>query len=152
MTDLIMRILLISFVALSFWSFSACCRRETSQPQRPAAPRGWQQSRSGSVNFICSLLLDEGESSDNGTIGVTVVSIVSPDLCAERDSFLGSARARLKFFNPASGETLCEVTVMDRSNADLEASSYCGTNKLLKVISVAAINTKEKWIAFSLTD
>lgn len=41
---------------------------------------------------------------------------------------------------------------MDGFNADLETSSYCGPNRLLKIISVGAINTKEKWIAFSLTD
>jgi hypothetical protein len=147
-----MRIFLVALTALSVSFLTACCREQVPQPNRPTDVRGWKESRSGAVNYICSLVLHEGESSDNGKIGVNVISIIPPDLCAERDSFLGTARARLKFFSPSDGQVVCEVTVLDRANADLESSSYCGPNGMLKVISVSAINTKEKWIALSLTD
>ena len=147
-----MRTFLVALTALSFSFLTACCREEVIQPNRPTDVRGWKESTSGTVNYICSLVLNEGESSDNGKIGVKVITIIPPDLCAERDSFLGTARAKLKFFSPSDGQVVCEVTVLDRANADLESSSYCGPNQMLKVISVNAINTKEKWIAFSLTD
>ena len=147
-----MRVFLIALTSLSFSFLSGCCREEVPQPSRPNDVRGWKEYRSGTVNFICSLVLKEGELSDNGKIGVQVLSIIPPDLCAESNSFLGNARAKLKVFSPADGQVVCEVTVLDRANTDLESSSYCGPNGILKVISVSAINTREKWIAFSLTD
>ena len=129
---------------------AACCHGEHDEPERPSSERGWQEFEAGTVQFIGTLLLKEGESTDNGQIGVTIVKIVSPDHCAERDSYLDSPRAKLKFFRPSDEEVLCETTVSSNVNALLDSASYCGDGFTPTAISVIAISTKDKWVHFSL--
>ena len=142
-------ICIISVTVLAVFT-AACCHGEHDEPERPSSVRGWQEFEAGKVQFIGTFLLREGESTEDGQIGVKIIEIVPPDHCAERDSYLDSPRARLRFFRPSNGEVLCETTVQSNGNALLDSESYCGQGFTPTAISVTAISARDKWVHFSL--
>lgn len=135
-------------IVWSFLSFS-CCPAVINEPRRPEGTLGWKDDFSGGAHSIGILVLSKGESSDNGTIGVTVVDLLAPDPCAEPGTYNGSPKALLHFFRPSDQKILCDVTLVgDNKNSFLHCDSSIG----ISTIAVNAINVKEKWVFFDLRE
>lgn len=63
---------------------SGCCEPyEQPQPARPKQVSGWKDSHFSGVHSVAELVLKEEESSENGRIGVKVVSISQLEKCVK---------------------------------------------------------------------
>jgi len=91
-------------------------------------------------------MLRKGESSDNGTFGVRVSEIHEANPCCGDPSPLCDRRARVQFFRPSDGRTLCELEPSARGNNVIPCADEIGVS----VIGVRAINTHEGWVLFDL--
>lgn len=138
---------ILSILILS--SLASCCPVERPQPARPNKVLGWNDSYEGGVHSIGILVLNKGESSDNGKIGVTVLDVIPPDQCAHPNTYHGSPKAVLRFFRPSDGLVFCEFTAVgDNTNSILDCNPSAG----ISVIGMNAINTKEQWVYFDLRE
>ncbi len=130
---------------------SSCCVEQAreSPPERPSSVRGWSELHVYDFLIVAELVLRKGESSDNGSLGVEVVDIVAADPCAERYSRNGTTRVLLRFFRPASGETLCEAE-FPNSAAGMPEGPACATRFDIDTVNVYAINAEDEWVWFDL--
>jgi len=109
------RLLLISLLI-----FASCgpCMQPPPQPARPSNVEGWKDvyDKSSGVRYRAVLLLKKGETSDNGKFGVRVVDILEAKPCCGDPGPDCYRRARVQFYNPASGLVLCETESPSLSN------------------------------------
>jgi hypothetical protein len=133
-----------------FYGMASCCMlpQKRPQPNPPDNVRGWKEVEFSGVHSVAELLLKKGGASDNGSIGVEVLDIIPPDRCAETNSYLGRARAVLKFYRPSDRMKLCEATfIQGGSRLD---SPTCDRDLGMAVIYINAINADEGWLWFDL--
>lgn len=145
-----MRYLVISCLAVSLYPSYGCCHSSSTQPSRPT-DIGWWKGNSVEVGkAICYLILNEGESSQNKELGVKVLQVISPDQCAEPNTFSGKPRVELSIHKIIDDQEICRITVLAGGYTSLQSDSFCGKNDLFSGITVNKINTKDKWVEFSL--
>jgi hypothetical protein len=145
-----MRYLIVLYLTINGFFSWGCCRSPSPQPNRPTEVSGWRQDQIAPGKAICYVVLNEGESSQNNELGMKVIEIVPPNLCAEPNSFSGNPQVVLSLYKVTDGQELCRVTLLSRGYTNLQTDSYCGKNDFFSGITVNAINTKDKWAEFSL--
>ena len=143
MNDFILCFSLLSTVALNY---GGCCRSLPPQPNRPANVEGWKDFDSGSgFRFRAVLLLKEGESSENGKMGVRVTDIAEAEPCGDV-GIEYHRRATIQFYNPSDGRVFCEEIVAAQGSSSIRCADAVGVD----VIAGRAINTAEGWVLFDL--
>lgn len=136
------------FVIFAFYLLlvGACCRPERLQPSLPGEVLGWQEVYPvKGLQVVAILVLKKGESSDNGKIGIQVVDVIAPERCSHAGTYQGEPKSILRFFDPTSGQTLCEATVLEGGS-----TLHCDSRVGLTGIYVNAINTKDNWVWLDL--
>ena len=123
-----------------------CLKSPPAQPVGPFKVDGWQTTKDGGVTYRAVLMLRKGESSSHGNVGVRVLEIHEANPCCGDPSPLCDRRARIQFFNPGDGRTLCEIEPSDRGNLVIP----CMHEIDVSVIGMRAINTQEGWVLFDL--
>jgi hypothetical protein len=124
-------------------------QEEPIQPKMPQSVRGWHDRIDKGVRSVAELALKEGETSGNGRVEVRVEQIIPADLRAEPNSYSGSPRVVLTFHKSTDKALLCRVNFsvagggLDQPGCDTKSMGF-------EAITVHAINTKEKWVWFSL--
>jgi hypothetical protein len=145
-------IVIVTTLSTLFYGWMASCcivpQKRHPQPKRPDNVRGWKEAEFNGVHSVAELSLKKSESSDNGIIGVEVVEIISPDRCAEPNSYLGSPRVVLKFYRPSDRMKLCEATLIE-GGSGLD-SPTCDRHFGIAVIHINAINVDDGWVWFDL--
>jgi hypothetical protein len=126
-----------------------CIPYEEKLEARPPYVQGWKEvTIENNVRLIGQHVLNKGESTDNGKLGVKLVDISPPVTCQGLYLWKPPARkAKLQFFQPKNNEILCETTVTE-GNSVLK----CGGRVGVYMIGVNAINNKEGWIWFDLRE
>ena len=138
---------LATIIALTFGlSCGACLKPPPEQPKGPFKVDGWQMSTEGGVTFRAVLMLRNGQSASNGSIGVKVTEIHEANPCCGDPSPLCDRRARIQFFDPRDGRPLCEIESATLSNTVIP----CGDKIKVSVVGIRAINTQEGWVLFDL--
>ncbi|HLA12648.1 MAG TPA: hypothetical protein VJ023_18825 [Pyrinomonadaceae bacterium] len=136
-----------------FGSFiRGCCSAKLPEPAHPGPLAGWKESQEGGVHTVGTLVLKEGESSDNGKIGVKVVDITAANPCAEYGSLQSLPRVKMQFYKAPQQTVICEELLTAGSGTSLIAGP-CGENIAdlgVTTISVNAINATEGWVWFEL--
>jgi hypothetical protein len=120
--------------------------RQLNEPERPSKVRGWEEHRIGTVTYDGDFVLDKGESTDNGKIGIRLIETY-PGKCGlfkEREY----PKAKLQFYRVSDQVILCE-SIFDRGTMGLEPP-ICGADLEWSVIGITDINSKENWIVFDL--
>src|SRR2546425_13274831 len=71
------RAICCSLVFLAASCSLACCpwMRELNEPKRPSTLRGWGEFHLGDTIIKGDFVLNKGESTDNGNIGIKIVEI-----------------------------------------------------------------------------
>src|SRR5262252_6796260 len=71
----IMKVMYYVFSAMVVLLSSSCCSdmRQLNEPERPSKVRGWDELRDGDTVIKGIFLLNKGESTDNGKIGIRLV-------------------------------------------------------------------------------
>ena len=142
--------LLLGVLALSS---VGCCQlspmsRDT--PTRPNVKSTWNESQIWTVTSIGPLILNKGESSDNGSLGVKVVDFI-PRSCS---SFLSHSpnqpKVVLQFYRASDNQVLCEVTLSGPGNFSIDTEERCGAKTGITVVGINGINAKEGWVSFDL--
>jgi hypothetical protein len=129
-----------------------CCQEVDFTPERPAKVRGWARYEQNGTLVVGEFLLKEGESVDNGLIGVELTKVRAPQKCNEPFAEnLVIPHASLRFFDVKSKQTILETLARQGAterliNSDFPAEKY-GVGSVL----VREINTREKWVWFELT-
>jgi hypothetical protein len=139
-------------LSLICMSFSGCCQDTHTEPNRPPSVEGWKERREGGVRTLATLLLKEGEATDNGVVQVELIDIVPHDPCAAHASTLSVARAKVRFSRVSDQHVLCEETFREGSNAGF-GISYCNkelVNMGFGAINMRGIHEKENWAYFDL--
>lgn len=132
---------------------AGCCRKASPQPEMPASVPGWKDFEEGGVHYVGMFLLHKGESTENNEIGITLIDVTPPNLCAEPSTLLGEPRATIRFYDPRDQQPLCESTFIAGSNTLLNGkSSNCGSSMKLTSIALLSVNTKEEWVYFALSN
>jgi len=72
-------VLMAGFVCYLTVSLMGCTYKQKPLPARPEQVRGWKDKAFDGVDSLAELVLDQGKSSENGQLGVEVVSI-SPNI------------------------------------------------------------------------
>ena len=138
---------LATIIALTFGlSCGPCLKSPPDQPKRPFKVDGWQTSREAGVTYRAVLMLRNGESASNGSIGVRVTEIREANPCCGDPSPLCDRRARIQFFDPGDGRSLCEIESADLGNTVIP----CSEKIEVSVVGIRAINTQEGWVLFDL--
>lgn len=142
------------FIALTtFTTLSrGCCSARPPEPAHPGSVAGWNQSHEGSVDTVAMLVLKQGESSDNGRVGVKVVEIIAGDPCAGYGTLQSSPRVRMQFYQPSHQKVLCEELLTAGSGTSLIAGPCRQTigDFGITAISTNAINATDGWVWFEL--
>ena len=143
-----MKRLLLTFMASSLLFVAGCfCPPERKQPERPSVVVGWDHFSAGRPDSEAEFVLNKGESTDNGTIGIEVVDILPPvDRCAEIGSYSTYPRVELQFYRPSDRKVLCQETWIPGSTLLGDCREPIGFGNLV----IKDINTKEKWVHLKL--
>jgi|RhiMethySRZTD1v2_1073278.scaffolds.fasta_scaffold521696_1 hypothetical protein len=146
----IMKVVYYVLPAMVVLLSSSCCSgmRQLNEPERPSKVRGWEGVRDGETFIDGIFLLNKGESTDNGKIGIRLVETYAGKcrLFNEREY----PKAKLQFYRVSDKEILCE-SIFDRGNTGLEPP-ICGADLEWSVIGIIDINSKDKWIVFNLRE
>src|SRR5215813_1553369 len=98
---------------LSYWFvifLAACgCPPEKPQPVRPDEVLGWRQFEADGLHHIGDLVLNKGESSDNGKLGIAVLNITPPQPCVH-EGWFAYPNATIRFYRPTDNQVICEHT------------------------------------------
>lgn len=132
-----------------FINLGCCVSKNESQPPRPSKIRGWEESHAWNTISIGQFVLNKGESTDNGKIGVTVVDII-PSKCKTLFSEPSEPRVKLRFYELPDKQILCEDDFAVGGGTNLRSSTICGSNFPIASVSIHAINTKDNWVSFDL--
>jgi hypothetical protein len=122
-------------------------RRQQNLPARPEQVRGWKEKVFDGVRSMAELVLDEGQSSESGELGVEVISISSYETTGGFFDHPTGPTAVLRFYTVPDRKVIQERTVFT-GGGNLEGSPISEFG--ITVIYVNAINTKERWVWFDL--
>ena len=124
---------------------SVSCCKTGPQPTHPGKVGGWDISVEKCNYCIAILVLQKGEKSHNGKIGVEVLDISAPRRPCARDSVYSYPTATLRFYNALNQETLCEQSFFPGSvNVD------CPSTSGVYSVYIKAINTVDNWVYFDI--
>jgi hypothetical protein len=141
---------LLGILALSSGSYCQLSPMSRDTPDRPNIKSTWNESQIYGFTSIGPLILNKGESTDNGSIGVKVIDII-PRNCS---SFLSHSpqppKAILQFYRPSDHQVLCEVTLSGPGNSPIDWEDICGTKVGISHVGISGINAKEGWVCFDL--
>ena len=145
--------MLLRFAALSLLCFltSGCCQlfsKEDKQPNRPSVTSSWSERTDFGVRSIGFFVMNKGESIDNGQLGVKVIDVL-PKECKCMSCEPTYPRVRIAFYRPSDNKVLCEDDFFQGSSS-FDIRPKCDPTMGISVISINAINTKEKWASFDL--
>jgi hypothetical protein len=119
-------------------------------PTRPTAKSTWNETHIWTVKSIGPLILNKGESSDNGALGVKVIDFI-PRSCR---SFLSDSpnppKVVMQFYRPSDNQVLCEVRLSGPANSSIDSEEMCGTKTGVSVVGINGINAKDGWVSFDL--
>jgi hypothetical protein len=146
-----MKVIHLVFSLLAVLLSSGCCSemRQLNEPERPSKVRGWEELRDGDMVIDGIFLLNKGESTDNGKIGIRLVETY-PGKCGlfpfrEREY----PQAKLQFFRVSDQAILCEP-IFFRGAIMRLVPPICEADLEWSGIEIIKINTKDNWIVFDL--
>lgn len=131
------------------WLLQGCCIPwQQPQPACPSSVRGWHTSNESTVRVLGEFILDEGQATESKSesLGIQVLKISPLITCLGQFSEPPRKEVRLRIYRPKGGQTICETTTSEGSG-----SLRCGSSQL-PTMSVNGINTKERWVWFSLAE
>ena len=146
--------MLLRFAALSLLCFlsSGCCQlfsKEDPQPARPNLTSSWrEQTDLFGVRSIGFFVMNKGEATDNGQLGVKVIDIL-PKECRCMSCEPTNPRVRIAFYRPSDNKLLCEDDFFQGSSS-FDIRPKCDPTMGISVIAINAVNTQEKWVSFDL--
>lgn len=137
-------LLLVVVMVVTCWG---CWDKEIGSPTRPLSVRGWGANQVGSTSIKGEFLLNKGESTDNGIIGVRLIDLYpakyhlldAPDL----------PKAKMQFFKAQEKTVICEG-VFTRGGNRLDLTDVCNDFLVWKVIYIRDVNYNEGWVFFDL--
>jgi hypothetical protein len=141
---------LLGILALSSVSCCQLSPMSRDTPTRPNIKSSWKERRDWTVTSLGPLILNKGESSDNGSLGVKAIDFI-PRSCS---SFLSHSPAQpkvvLQFYRPSDNHLFCEVTLSGPANAPIDGEEMCGAKTGVSVVRVNGINARDGWVSFDL--
>jgi len=133
-----------SLLLFALLIFSGCClNKEISDPDRPTV-RGWETTTNG---ISGSFILQKGETTDNGQIGIKLVEIYPAECQLYKVSQL--PYAKILFYKVSDKSTICEG-MFHVGGSRMDLPERCSDKLEWKVIYVQSIHYKEGWVAFHL--
>jgi hypothetical protein len=111
---------------------------------------GWKPIKDEYSLILASLVLNKGESTDNGKLGITLVDLEPRIICSAPLAEPSPGKIKLKFYRPSDKQVLCETTIFaigDTGGGRLDCSESTG---LPATFSVRGINYKEGWVWIQL--
>lgn len=147
-----MRLFNYVLLAVLLSQVGGCCTpQEQAQPTRPEQVRGWKEDFSSGVHSVADLVLSEGESIDNGKIGIKVVSISKHITCVKPYSEPIIPETVLRFYSVSDQQVLLE-TSFRMGGANLARFPISNATYNIGTVYINAINTKDRWVWLDLRE
>jgi hypothetical protein len=121
-----------------------CKPYQQYQPARPTEVRGWVERKHSGVDSLAELLLSEGESSDNGSLGIKVVSITPEVKSVGIFDHPPQPEAVLRFYRVPDQELVQDVRVW--MGGRIIDGSRISAEFGVSAIYVNQISTRDRWI------
>jgi hypothetical protein len=141
---------LLGILALSTGSCCQLSPMSRDTPTRPNIKSTWRESHDFGMTSFGPLVLNKGESTDNGSLGVKVVDFIPRSCSSVFSHSPAQPKAVLQFYRPSDHQILCEVTVSGPANSPIDGEEMCGTRTGISHVGVSGINAKEGWVSFDL--
>src|SRR5215813_7314934 len=141
-------VLMAGFVCYLTVSLMGCTYKQKPLPARPEQVRGWKDKAFDGVDSLAELVLDQGKSSENGQLGVEVVSISPYETKASPFDHPNPPDAVLRFYRVSDHKLIQDINVFP-GGRNLEEGSPISEFGI-HGIYVNAINKKERWLWFDL--
>lgn len=142
----------LSFILSIALVFADACRssQELTQPARPDKTLGWTETAGNGYVSIGIFVLNKGQTTEKGNLGIQVLDIVKPE--SRSEGYAALPKAVLRFYRPEDGKTICEATFTKGGSVLGEGPPYpyCTPELGLSGIQINAINTQEGWVWFEL--
>lgn len=142
-----LRLVLLLFVMVLS---NGCCDKEIIEPERPTNIQGWKSYPLGSITIYGRFILQKGESTDNGKVGIRLVELYPAKCRIAQITQIPSAK--MQIYNVSDNSILCErrfvlfanrLDILDTCSEKLKGLEW-------DVIYIESINFKEGWAAFEL--
>lgn len=135
-------------IVLGVCLLSSCGQRaEVDNPTKPASVHGWEAYQTGVITVKGEFVLNKGESTNNGRIGLKLV-----DLYPSKSHLFDSPelpKVRVQFFRVKDQTTLCEG-VFDRGGNAVDRLPGCESALEWSVLYVRDVNYAEGWAFLDL--
>src|SRR5882724_12214273 len=121
---------------------SGCWDTEIVNPSRPSSARGWEKTEVGSISVKGEFVLNKGEATDNGHVGLKVT-----DIYPAKYHFLDAPdlpKAQVQFFKVPDQTVICEG-VFTRGGNRLDLPDLCKNDLEWNVIYIRDVNYDEGW-------
>jgi hypothetical protein len=136
----------VTSLALVF-VFQGCCTQNKTSIQRPPHARGWQSYQIGTTTIDGAFVLNKGEQTDNGRVGVRVAEI-HPAECSLFSEPV-PAKVRFEFYRASDKKLLCTVKLAE-GTMGLDASDVCSNKVEWTTVAVNGISVRDQWVSFDL--
>lgn len=128
-------------------SFACAFGKEITNPTRPEAVHGWRSYKTGVITVKGEFVLNSGESTNNGTIGIQITDVIPVKYLVWDAPSL--PKAKVRFFRVKDQTTICEV-VFTRGGNRLTGPGFCGVDLPWDTIYIRDVNAREGWVFFDL--
>lgn len=143
----IIKFLRLVLLLFAMFLFSGCCDKKITEPERPTNARGWKEYPIGSITIKGDFILQKGETTDNGKVGIRLVELYPAECQIARITQL--PYAKIQFYKVYDNSIICEG-VFHLGSDSLDSSDVCSNKLEWNTIYMRSINFKEEWAAFHL--
>jgi hypothetical protein len=123
--------------------------RQLNEPERPSKIQGWDELHIGDTVIAGIFLLNKGESTDNGNIGIRLVETYAGKCGLFKEPEY--PQAKLQFYRVSNQKILCEPIFFRGAIMTLKPP-VCEADLEWTGIEINDINSKDKWIVFNLRE
>jgi hypothetical protein len=120
-------------------------------PKRPNIKSSWKESHDYGFTSIGPFVLNKGESTDSGQLGVKVIDFIPAKCKSALSEYPDPPQVILQFYRPSNHQVLCEVTLSGPvANTSIDREGMCGTKTGISVVGINGLNAKDGWVSFDL--
>lgn len=120
-------------------------------PTRPNIKTSWSESHDYGFTSVGQFLLNRGESTDNGKLGIRVVDFLPSKCRSLFAEYPDPPRVVLEFYRPGDKLVLCTVTLDGPiANSSIDREEMCGNKTGFSVVGINGLNTHDGWVSFDL--
>ena len=120
-------------------------------PIRPDIKSSWKESHDYGFTSVGQFVLNRGESTDNGQLGIRVVDFIPSTCRSIFAEYPDPPKVVLEFYRASDKQVLCRVTLDGPiANSSIDRQEMCGNRTGFSVVGINGLNARDGWVSFDL--